>query len=245
MLNNEGSPQTVSTPLEKLQQELTLSGEVIAAAERWIPTLRKRLAEETAGRDALPGVCSFFALWSLHLFKGSHQLIDSRLYSGSLLLLRPLIEAHIELSFILHRDCGKRAAEYLNSSREKRPPYRDQAAFSGCDTIGKRAGRCGLGELYRKTYLSLSYYSHLRIRGALAFDPDSEQNVREAAACLVVGEAMLAKIAKQLSRAFNFRLPDELAQAFAGSLRRYKGLIRYQEEQLSRKRQPEPASLRE
>jgi len=220
--------------LERLEAELELSKAIVFISKRWMPTLRKKLSGIVRETDALPSVCSFFALWSLHLMEGAVALVQAKLYSSSLLLLRSLIEAHIEISFILQRDCGKRAEEYLNASRQNRPPYREQAGFSGCETLGQRAGRSGMGELYRKTYLSLSYYSHLRVKGSLAFDPGSPKNLEEATACLIVGEAMLAKISKQLSRALSIPIPPDLTQKYARSLSRYKTLIRQQEETLAK-----------
>jgi len=217
---------------------LTLARELIAGSEQWVPELKKRLGRIVRETDALPQVASFFAIWSLHLLQGIFTLIHSKLYSGSLLLLRSLIEAHMELSFILHRECGKRAAEYLSASKENRPPYRGRPGFETDESLGKRSGRCGLGELYRKTYLTLSVYSHLRIKGSLAVDPGSEKSLYETTACLIVGEAMLAKISRQLSRAFRFPIPKDLSQKYADGLRRYRSLIRRQEEALAQKKAP-------
>lgn len=226
---------------EELEKELDLSARLIELAQGWVPALRARISQQVRQGDALPGAASFFALWSFHLLESIHTLARSELYGGALLLLRSLIEAHMELSFILHRDGGERAAEYLAASRENRPPYRNHPALSSFDSLGKRAGSCGLGELYRKTYLSLSFYSHLRVKGSLASDPNSEKSLIEAAACLVVGGAMLAKIGRQLSRAFHFPMPQSLAKASADALRRYKELISRQEEWIRSRKQKDQA----
>lgn len=232
-----------ASPLEQLQWELLQTQEIVAVSEQWVPSLRQQLDRAASSKDALPTVCSFFALWSLHLLQAIVTLSRSALYSSSLLLLRSLIEVHLELSFILHQDCGRRAAEYLNSSKENRTPYRGQPGFEPFGSLGARAGRCGLGELYRKTYLSLSSYSHLRIKGILASTPGSEKNLAEARACLVVGQAMLIKVVRQISKAFRYPLPPQLGYRYSEGLRRYRVLIRKQEEVLAqRKQQGTPAA---
>ena len=92
--------------------------------------------------------------------------------------------------------------EYLDSGKESRTPYRAQPGFEQFGSLGIRAGSCGMGELYRKTYLSLSYYSHVRVKGVLAARPGSEKNFGEAMAGLIVGQAMLVKILRQISKVF-------------------------------------------
>ena len=214
---------------QRLKVELELAKPLVDASEPWLMDLRKHLTALTKGKESLPAVASFFAQWSFPLLKGIKALIELGMYSAALLLLRSLIEAYLELIFILRQDCERRAAEYLSAGKENRSPYRDRPGFEAYSSIGKRANKCGLGELYHKTYLSLCNYSHLRVRGTLAFDPDSEKAVEEARACLLVGEAIFAKLARQLSRFFDFPLPQELIQKYAACLGRYHHLIREQE----------------
>ncbi len=214
---------------QRLKVELELAKPIVDASEPWVMDLRKRLAVLTRDKEALPAVASFFAQWSFPLLRGICALIELKMYSAALLLLRSLIEAYLEIIFILQQDCERRAAEYLSAGKENRSPYRDRPEFEAYSSIGKRANKCGLGELYHKTYLSLCNYSHLRVRGSLAFDPDSEKAVEEARACLIVGEAIFAKMARHLSKFFDFHLPEGLIQKYAACMGRYQHLIREQE----------------
>ena len=226
--------ETPLPPSERLKVELELAKPLVDASETWVADLRKRLAALPAEKQTLPAVSSFFLLWSFHILKGVCALVGLKMYSAALLLLRSLIEAHLELSFILYQDCERRAAEYLSAGKENRSPYRELPGFEAYGSLGKRSNKCGLGELYHKTYLSLCNYSHLRVRGALAFDPDSEKCLEEARACLIVGEGIFARMAIELSKFFAFPVPQELLQKYSSAISRYQTLIRQQEKKLAK-----------
>jgi hypothetical protein len=137
-LETESNPDVLQT---RLTEEVALSQKLVADSEVWTQELKKKLSGLVRKEDALPEVCAFFAHWSLHLMKGIVILIQSNLYGGALLILRSLIEAHIELSFILHKDCGQRATEYLAASKENRPPYRELPLLL-CPPQGQRQLGC-------------------------------------------------------------------------------------------------------